>query len=256
MWFALLVSLFGLVIGSFLNVVVYRLPRGESLVKPRSRCPSCGRDIRAVENIPVASWLALGRRCAGCGVRIPVRYPLTEALTGGLFFLMGARFGLAMQLPAFLVLAASLIAISAIDIERRLIPKRIVWPAFAGSGAFLALAAALDRDWFQLLRAGLGAAASFGILFVIHLISPRGMGFGDVRLATLLGLGLGWLGWGHVALGLFLGFLFGGVAGVAALAAGRSRKSGLPFGPFLALGTVVAVLIGNSILDWYLGTLG
>jgi leader peptidase (prepilin peptidase) / N-methyltransferase len=248
-------GLLGLVIGSFLNVLVHRLPRGESLVSPPSRCPECSRRIRPLENVPLVSWCALRGRCAGCARPISVRYPLIELATGALFVLVSLRFGLVPELGAFLVLAAALVAISAIDIEHRLIPKRIVWPAFAAGALFFLGAAAADGLWRQAVRAGIGAAAAFAVLFTIHLISPRGMGFGDVRLAGLLGLHLGWLGWGHVGLGLFAGFLAGGVAGVVALLAGRSRRSALPFGPFLAFGTLATVLVGNPVVEWYIGTL-
>jgi len=245
-------GLLGLVIGSFLNVVAHRVPRGESIVRPGSRCPACGVDIRPADNIPVVSWLLLRGRCRSCEEAIPVKYPAVELATGVLFAAAAVRFGLALALPAYLVLFAALVAITVTDLELRLIPKRIVWPAYSMGAPLLVAAALVDGEPRRILDAAAGSAAAFAVLFVIHLISPRGMGFGDVRLAALLGLYLGWLGPAHVGLGVFVGFVAGGMAGIVALALGRSRRSALPFAPFLAFGTLVAVLAGQPILRWYL----
>ena len=250
---AALVGLLGLVIGSCLNVVAYRVPRSESIVRPRSRCPSCAAEISAADNIPVLSWLALRGRCRHCDAPISIRYPAVEIVTAALFALATFRFGASAVLPAYLVLFAALVAVTATDLDLRVVPKRIVWPAFALAAVLLTVAALFEGEPVRLRDAGLGSAGAFAVLFVIHLVSPGGMGFGDVRLAALLGLFLGWLGPAHVPLGLFLGFVAGGVAGVVALARGRSRKASLPFVPFLAVGTAAAVFFGAPILDWYLG---
>ena len=249
---AALIGLLGLVIGSFLNVVAHRVPRDESIVRPRSRCPSCATEISAADNIPVASWVALRGRCRHCAAPISLRYPAIEIVTAALFALAALRFGASAVLPAYLVLFAALVAVTATDIDLRVVPKRIVWPAFALGAVLLTFGALFEGEPARLRDAGLGSVGAFSVLFVIHLVSPGGMGFGDVRLAALLGLFLGWLGPAHVALGLFLGFVAGGAAGVVALVKGRSRKASLPFVPFLALGTVTAVLYGRPILDWYL----
>lgn len=246
-------ALVGLVIGSFLNVVIHRVPRQLSIVRPGSRCPGCEEEIAPRDNVPVISWLVLRGRCRHCAAPISARYPLIELATGLLFGLAAVRFGASIELGAFALLFAALVAVTAIDIELRLIPKRIVWFAFGVGVVVFAAHAAVNGDLKRFAEAIGGAAAAFGLLFVIHLISPRGMGFGDVRLAALLGLFLGWLGPAHVGLGLFSGFVSGGLAGIAALALGRSRRSALPFAPFLAFGTVLAVLAGRPILDWYLG---
>lgn len=245
-------GLLGLIVGSFLNVVVHRVPRGESIVRPSSRCPGCQAEIAPRDNIPVLSWLLLRGRCRHCSQPISPRYPAIELATGVLFALAAVRFGPSVELAAFAALFASLVAVTAIDLELRLVPKRIVWPTFGTGLVLLAVAAAVLGEPRRLADAALGAAGAFAVLFLIHLISPRGMGFGDVRLAALLGLFLGWLGPAHVGLGLFAGFVAGGLAGILALALGRSRKSALPFAPFLAAGTVLAVLLGRPILDWYL----
>jgi len=244
----------GLCVGSFLNVVIHRVPRKESVVSPRSRCPGCGTELRAVDNIPVLSWLLLRGRCRTCKAPISIRYPLVEVLCAVLFVAMALRFPDEWSLPAFLVLAAACLAGSAIDLEHMLLPNRLVFPSLYLAAALLAVAAAIDGDWDRLLRAGIGAVAASGGLFVLALLWPRGnaMGGGDIKLALLLGLCLGWIGLGHVALGLFLGFLLGSVAGVSLVVARAKRlQEHFAFGPFLAAGTLVAVWWGRPILDWY-----
>lgn len=247
-------ALFGLLVGSFLNVVIHRVPRQESVVRPRSRCPGCGTQLAERDNIPVVSWLVLRGRCRSCSAPISLRYPAVELLTGLLFGATAARFGFAWELPAFLVLMAALVALSGIDLDTFLLPKRIVWPSFAAGVVLLGAAAVATDDWQGAREAAIGAALAFAALFAIHLISPRGMGFGDVRLALVLGLHLGWLELPAVPLGLFLGFLTASVVGVGLMLRGsRGRKDRIPFGPFLALGTVLAVLFGEPILAAYLG---
>jgi leader peptidase (prepilin peptidase)/N-methyltransferase len=246
-------GVYGLVIGSFLNVVIWRVPRKESLVKPPSHCPACDVKIANRDNIPVVSWLLLRGRCRNCGNPISARYPFIELLTGVLFAAVGARFAhSAWALPAYLVLTASLIALSAIDLEHYLLPNRILYPTDAAVVALLAVASAGESDWGAFVRAAIAGAVAFVIFFVIHIVSPRGMGFGDVRLSFLLGFSLGWLGWGEVAGGLFAGFLYGAVIGVVLiLTKARSRRQQIPFGPFLAAGAMTFVLFGEPIVDWY-----
>ena len=187
-------GVYGLVIGSFLNVVIWRVPRHESIVKPRSHCPSCDTQLATRDNIPLVSWLVLRGRCRHCGTDISIRYPLVELLTGLLFAAVGARFSHSWALPAFLVLTGALIAISAIDLEHFIIPNRIVYPVGFASVFLLALAALIDNQWAAFGRSLLGALAAFTFFFVLHLVAPGGMGFGDVRLSFVLGLFLGWLG--------------------------------------------------------------
>lgn len=244
----------GLAVGSFLNVVIYRVPRKESVVAPRSRCPQCGTQLSARDNIPVLSWLVLRGRCRTCGTSISARYPVVELATAALFALAAVRFGYDAVLPAYLVLFASVLAISLIDLEHYIIPNRIVYPTIFLSVPLLVLAATVDSRWGHLRGAAIGAVLAWGLLLIVHLVSPRGMGFGDVRLSFVLGLFLGWLGLGHVLLGLFLGFLLGSVVGVGLVVVGRrGRKQAIPFGPFLASGTVLAVFFGAPILRWYRG---
>jgi len=252
---ALLVSacaVLGLVVGSFLNVVIARVPKKESVVRPRSRCPGCGAAIAPRDNVPVLSWLALRGRCRSCGERISARYPLVEVTTAALFALTALRLGLDAALPAFLVFVAALVAITPIDLELRIVPNRIVYPTLFVSAPLLLLAAAIDGDWASAREAAIGGVAAFAMFFVLWYVSPKGMGYGDVRLSGVIGMFLGWLGLWEVALGLFLAFLSASVIGVALMAAGRKgRRDVIPFGPFLALGAVLAILAGDPLLRWY-----
>ncbi len=247
-------GVFGLVIGSFLNVVVHRVPKEESIVTPRSRCPECGTEIRAVDNVPVVSWLVLRGKCRSCGTPISARYPLVEALTGLLFAGVTAKVGLEWELPAFLVVVAGLIALSFIDLDTYLLPKRVVYPVLGAGAVLFGTAALLGGDGRGAAEAAAGGAIAFTILLVIHLSSPRGMGFGDVRLAAVIGMMLGWIELPAVGVGLFLAFLLASVVGVGLMVARRrGRKDRVPFGPFLAAGAVLAIFVAQPILDIYLG---
>jgi leader peptidase (prepilin peptidase) / N-methyltransferase len=246
-------ALLGLAIGSFLNVVIWRVPRKESVVSPPSHCPQCERPIRPIDNIPLFSWVLLRGQCRHCGTRIAVRYPLVELATAGLFVGAALRFGLDWALPGYLLFFAALLAISVIDLEHYIVPNRIIWPTGLASIPLLVLAAAAGHQWGALRSAAIGGAAAWAFLFIVHMINPRGMGFGDVRLAAVIGLYLGWLGVLHVALGLFLAFLGGSLVGVALILIRRKgMKSALPFGPFLAAGAAVAVFAGHPLLHGYL----
>jgi len=239
----------GLVVGSFLNVVIYRVPRAESIVAPRSRCPRCGVTLTALDNVPVVSYIVLKGHCRTCRAPISVQYPIIEVLTAGLFAATAARFGFAWALPAFVVFGAGLIALATIDLERQVLPKQIVYVASASVGALLVVAAAETGDWRRLLSAVACAAVWFGLFFAVNAASPRWLGFGDVRLAFLLGLALGWLGVGYVLIGLFLASFIGAAVGIGLIAAGRaSLTTRISFGPFLALGAEIAIFAGSSLL--------
>jgi leader peptidase (prepilin peptidase)/N-methyltransferase len=252
---AAICGIFGLAVGSFLNVVIWRVPRRESISAPPSHCPECDHAIAPYDNVPVISWLALRGRCRHCGVRISARYPAVELLTALLFAAMGARFYDSLVLPAYLVFTAGLIALSMIDLDHYLLPNRVMYPIGFLAVPLLFLGSVFDGDVEAFGRALVGGAAAFAVFYVIHVISPRGMGFGDVRLSFLLGCFLGYLSWWHVAFGLFAGFLYGALVGVTLLALGRrGRRQHIPFGPFLAAGTLTIVLIGQPIIDAYTGT--
>jgi leader peptidase (prepilin peptidase)/N-methyltransferase len=245
----------GLVIGSFLNVVIWRVPRGESVVSPPSHCPGCGHEVRPRDNVPIVSWLLLRGRCRDCGTSISARYPLVEAGTAVVFGLLTLAIGLEPDLPAFLYLGAIGVALAMIDIDVKRLPNAIVLPSYPVAAALLTVAAAVDGRWEDLLRAGFGMLALYAFYFLLALVYPAGMGFGDVKLAGILGLYLGWLGWAEVVTGGFLGFLFGGVVGGGMVLVRRAgRKSMLPFGPFMLAGALVAILWGGALADLYLDT--
>ncbi|MCX8032791.1 MAG: prepilin peptidase [Thermoleophilia bacterium] len=242
-FFLALSAILGLVIGSFLNVVVYRLPLNRSIVTPRSSCPACGHPIRWYDNIPIASWVILKGRCRDCKARISLRYPLVEALTMIFFVLSSWRFGLTGRVFVAWAFCAALIAISLIDLDHMIIPNRIVLPGAAiGLAASIALAPA---RWWVYLVSAVGSAA---FMFILVLIWPGGMGMGDVKMALFMGAVLG----PSVLVALFAAFLFGSVVGVSLIAMRKaSRKSRLPFGPFLALGSLIGLFFGEAILHAY-----
>jgi leader peptidase (prepilin peptidase)/N-methyltransferase len=242
----------GLAVGSFLNVVIWRLPRGESIVRPPSRCPACGHRLTPAENVPVASWLVLRGRCRACRTRISVRYPVVELLTAGLWAAVGARFaGEPWAIPAYLVLASSLVALSAIDLDTMLLPNAIVYPTAAALAVLLTVASAGQDDWDALARAVGGAIASFALYFVLwFVVGGRALGYGDVRLAAVLGGALGWLGWAYVAWGLFLPFLVGAVAGMLIVVPWLALPMGAAGGAGAAVGVdVVEGWTGGDVTD-------
>ena len=241
--------LFGLAIGSFLNVVIYRVPRKESIVSPRSACPKCATPIRERDNIPVVSWMILRGKCRTCREPISIRYPLIELACAALFAGAAARVGFNWDLPAFLIFIASLLALSAIDVELLILPKVIIYPSLIAIGALLIVAAGVTDQWHRLLIAALCAVGWFVVFFVINFASPRALGFGDVRLAPVLGLALGWLGIRYVILGFFAANLVGALIGLALIATKKmSREQPIPYGVFLALGAGIALYAGPEIL--------
>ena len=251
---ALMCAVLGLVVGSFLNVVIYRVPRGESIVRPGSHCPRCGAAVRMRDNIPVVSWLVLGGRCRHCGAGISPRYILVEVLTAALFAAGAVRLGYSAALPAALATIAALVALSAIDLEQLTLPKRVVYPSLIIVVVLLAIAAAKDDAWTRLGVAALCAVAWFLLFFVINLASPRVLGFGDVRLSPLLGIFLGWFGWRFAVVGFFLANLVGAVVGLALIAAHRmDRSQPVPYGVFLAVGAVGTFLAGPAFVSWVTG---
>jgi leader peptidase (prepilin peptidase) / N-methyltransferase len=236
----------GLLIGSFLNVVAYRLPRGESLSHPRSRCPGCRAPIAPYDNIPVVSWLLLRGRCRHCGEPISIRYPLVEATTAVLYALVVVAKDDALGIALGLLLVTALVPITLIDLELRLIPNRITLPA-----AVAAVLAAVILDVSFVPEQLIAGAAAGGFFLLAALAYPRGMGMGDVKLAGMLGLYLG----RAVAPAIFAGLIAGVVVAaviVARKGAREGRKTAVPFGPFLALGGVFGLFAGDAIMDAYL----
>lgn len=247
-------ALLGLLIGSFLNVVIWRVPRGESIVSPPSACPGCGHEIRWYDNVPLVSWLVLRGRCRDCRAPISPRYPLVELATAALFVGTTSVVGLEWELPAFLYFAAIAVALTMIDLDVQRLPDAIVLPSYAVVAVLLTLAAAMTGEWGQLLRAGAGGLILFVLYFLMVLAYPAGMGLGDVKLAGVLGMLLGWIGWGALIVGGFAAFVFGGVFSLALLALRRAnRKSGIPFGPWMLLGAAFGIACGQQLWDAYLG---
>jgi leader peptidase (prepilin peptidase)/N-methyltransferase len=247
-----LAGVLGLAVGSFLNVVIHRVPRNESLLRPGSRCPACQAPIRAWHNVPVLGWLALRGRCVNCGQSISARYPLVELGTALLFVAVTARFGLSLQLPAYLYLAAAAVALAAIDLDVRRLPNVIVLPSYVVGAVLLLPAVLVHGDWHGALRGLLAMTVLFLAYYALALVYPGGMGLGDVKLAGLLGLYLGWLGWSSVWIGTFAGFLMGGLVGTALLVGRRAgRKSAIPFGPAMLAGALLAIFLAGPIAAWY-----
>jgi leader peptidase (prepilin peptidase)/N-methyltransferase len=246
-------ALIGLAIGSFLNVVIHRVPRKLSVVRPRSSCPSCGTPIAERDNIPVISWLVLRGKCRSCSNPISPRYPLVELSTAVLFAGAAVRFGYDWSLPAFLVLLAGLLALAFTDLEHFLLPVRIVYPVGGLLAALLVAAAAVDGSWSRLGVAAACGAVAFAIFFALNFANSKWMAFGDVRLAAVIGLGLGWLGARIALLGFFLAFGLGSVIGVVLILARKiQRKAPIPFGVFLAAGAFLAIYFGQPLIDLYL----
>lgn len=254
-------AILGLLIGSFLNVVAYRVPAGLSTVKPRSKCPGCDSFIRSRDNIPVISWLILRGKCRDCKTSIAVRYPLVEAATGVLFAGLAWRFGFAPILPLVLWAAAAGVALFLIDLDTMRLPDKVaknVW-GVALVGSVVAALTATDGQWQHLLmRVGFSALLWWAMFAVpYYATAGRGMGFGDVKLAPALGAILGWIGWGASLVGLMSGFLLGSVIGVALIVFGKAgRKTRVPYGPFMLVGALIGLVAGHWIFAGYLTLFG
>lgn len=272
----------GLLIGSFLNVVAYRVPAEISLLR-ESRCPHCDVAIKPWQNIPVVSWIALRGKCANCKAPISARYPIVEAVTGTAFALV-AWWGLAVYswsfdapsgsfvahsaseasvgvaeawalglvIVAFLYFAAISVVLTLIDLDTHRLPNSIVLPSYLVAGILFVVAAWLTGDWSALARAAIGMAGMYLFYFLLRAARPGGMGGGDVKLAGVIGIYLGWLGWGALAVGAFAAFLYGGVFGIVLLLLRRvGRKTAIPFGPWMILGAWTGVFAGEAVGRWY-----
>jgi leader peptidase (prepilin peptidase)/N-methyltransferase len=265
------VGIFGLLIGSFLNVVIYRVPLGKSVVSPPSACTDCGHTIKAYDNVPVLSWLLLRGKCRNCGARISIRYPLVELGTASLFALVAALFSpgivgastlaqavaSSLVLVSFLYLAAITVALALIDLDVRRLPNVIVLPSYVVALVLFAGAAVLTGDYSGLIRAAIAMAALGLAYLVMALVYPGGMGLGDVKLAGVIGIYLGWVGWGPLAVGALGAFLLGGIYALGLIASRRAtRKSGVPFGPWMLAGAWVGIAAGTAIFSAYLSAFG
>ena len=245
---AVVALLGGLMAGSFVTVVAHRVPRGESIVGPRSRCPACGTQIAAYDNVPVLSWVLLQGRARCCGQPISPRYPLAELSLGVLYAAtVVVLWGDGGEVALGLVFVTMLVAITLTDLEQRLIPNRIL-----ATAALIAVAIVAITDPASLPERALAAAGAGGLMLLAALAYPRGMGLGDVKLAATMGLFLG----REVAPAIFVALLSGALVGLVLIArrGAAARKQTIPFGPFLAIGGVVGLLAGSQLIDWYLRT--
>ena len=266
-----LIGVVGAAIGSFLNVVIHRVPAGVSVVHPPSACPACAAPVRPYDNIPIISWFVLRGRCRDCGAPFSGRYAVVELITAlafaGLAVLQlpavlaatsaSAAIAAALVLVAMLYFAAVSIALAAIDLDTHRLPDSIVLPSYVVLAVLLGAAALLTGDLEGAARTAAGAGILFGAYLLLAFISPRGMGMGDVKLAGVIGLVLGFSGWAALAVGTLAAFLLGGVVGIALIVAGRARRNtGIPFGPWMLGGAWVGILLGEPIARGYLALFG
>ncbi len=243
----LIALLGGLAAGSFATAVAHRVPRGISIAGPRSRCPACGAQIAAYDNVPLLSWALLRGRARCCGARISPLYPLTELTVGVLFAVtVAVHWHDTAEIAIDLVFVTMLAAVTLTDLERRIIPNKVLI-----AGAVLCVAIAAPTDPGGMAERAIAAAAAGGLLFLVVLAYPAGMGLGDVKLAAVMGLFLG----RAVAPAILVALLAASTVGLALIArhGARARKMAIPFGPFLALGGVVGMLVGSRLIDLYLG---
>lgn len=240
----LLSFVLGLVIGSFLNVCIYRIPQGISIITPPSHCTQCDKRLGIIDLVPVLSYLFLHGKCRYCKTKISARYPLVELFCGGGFLILYLKFGLTIQYLAMIFLFSGLVMGSMIDYDHQIIPDAVNLALLIGGIPLLVLQSAEI-----LLNGLLGALVGFGLLFLIAVIFKGGMGGGDVKLAGILGL---YLGWPNILVALLLSFVIGSIVGLAGvLIKKKTLKTALPFGPFLSIATLVVILWGQDIINWY-----
>ncbi len=246
-------AVLGLAVGSFVNVVAYRVPLHRSVVSPASACPRCEHRLGWRDNIPVVSWLILRGRCRYCGAPISFRYPIVELATAALFAAAAIVIGAQWVLPAYMWFVGVTVALTLTDLDHKLIPNRILFPSAGGAVGLLGIGALIEGEVASLGRALLGATAYFATLLVVALIAKGGFGFGDVKLAWFLGLYAAYLGWGELLVAGFLPFAVGGVVSILLLATRiKGRKDAIPFGPYMVIGAYIALAAGRQITDWYI----
>lgn len=249
----IIVALFGSLIGSFLNVCIYRVPRNLSIISPSSRCPSCNTPIKPYDNVPLLSYILLGGRCRVCGAGISLRYPFVELLNASLYVLVFSRFGFAWHTAIFALLCSALIAITFIDLDFQIIPDAITLPGIViglVAGSLLMPDPFIRQSPLGFTSSIIGLIAGGGLFYAIAVISKGGMGGGDIKMMAMVGA---LMGWKSVLLTVFLGSLTGSVFGIFLMIhRKKGRKTKVPFGPFLACGTLMTMFFGQDILAWYL----
>ena len=247
----ILIFILGLIVGSFSNVCIYRIPINESIIYPASHCPKCRSSIKPIDNIPLLSYILLKGRCRNCGSRIPIQYPVVEFLTGIIYILIFLIYGLTLQSLIYIILASAVIIIAFIDLNKQIIPDVISLPGI-GVGLILSFFV----PYISFINSVLGVVVGGGIILVIGLVGSaifkkEAMGGGDVKLAAMIGA---FLGWQYIIISLFLGFFLGALAGIfLILSKIKRREDIMPFGPFIALGSIITLLWSEKIIVWYIG---
>jgi leader peptidase (prepilin peptidase)/N-methyltransferase len=246
-----LVFVLGLIIGSFINVCIYRIPRNESVIYPASHCPKCRTKIKPIDNIPLLSYILLKGRCRNCGSKISIQYPVVEFLTGLIYLIIYLIYGLSIQSLVYIILSSALIIIAFIDLQKQMIPDVISLP-----GIVIGLILSFIVPYISFINSALGALVGGGIILIIAwvgsiIFKKEAMGGGDVKLAAMIGA---FLGWRYTIISLFLGFFLGALIGIILIIMKiKKREDAIPFGPFIALGSIITLLWGEKILLWYLG---
>jgi leader peptidase (prepilin peptidase) / N-methyltransferase len=246
-----LVFVLGLIVGSFSNVCIYRIPRNESVIYPASHCPKCRNKIKPIDNIPLLSYILLKGRCRNCGSKISIQYPLVEFLTGLIYLIIYLIYGLSIQSLAYIILSSALIIITFIDLQEQMIPDVISLP-----GIVVGLILSFIVPYMSFINSALGALVGGGIILIIAwvgsiIFKKEAMGGGDVKLTAMIGA---FLGWRYTIISLFLGFFLGALIGIILIMTKiKKREDVIPFGPFIALGSIITLLWGEKILSWYIG---
>jgi len=247
----ILIFILGLIVGSFNNVCIYRIPRNESIIYPASHCPKCRSKIKPIDNIPLLSYILLKGRCRNCGSKISIQYPVVEFLTGLIYLIIYLIYGLSIQSLVYIILSSALIIIAFIDLQEQIIPDVISLP-----GIVVGLILSFIVPYISFINSALGALVGGGIILIIAwvgsiIFKKEAMGGGDVKLAAMIGA---FLGWRYMVISLFLGFFLGALAGIFLILSKIKRKEDMvPFGPFIALGSIITLLCGEKIIAWYIG---
>jgi leader peptidase (prepilin peptidase)/N-methyltransferase len=247
----ILIFILGLIVGSFCNVCIYRIPRNESIIYPASHCPNCRTKIKPVDNIPLLSYILLKGRCRNCESKISIQYPVVEFLIGLIYVIIYLIYGLSIQSLIYIILSSALIIIAFIDLNKQIIPDVISLP-----GIVIGLILSFFVPYISFINSSLGVVVGGGIILIIGLagtaiFKKEAMGGGDVKLAAMIGA---FLGWRYVIISLFLGFFLGALAGIfLILSKIKSKEDVVPFGPFIVLGSFITLLWGEKIISWYIG---
>ena len=246
-----LIFILGLIVGSFSNVCIYRIPKNESIIYPASHCPKCRSNISPKDNIPLLSYILLKGRCRNCKSKISIQYPIVELLTGLIYLIIYLIYGLSIQTLIYIILSSALIIIAFIDLNEEIVPDVISLP-----GIVIGFIISFFVPYISFVNSALGVLVGGGIILIIGLVGSvifkkEAMGGGDVKLAAMIGA---FLGWRYIIILLFLGFFLGALAGIFLIASKiKSREDAVPFGPFIVLGSFITLLWGEKIISWYIG---